>query len=74
MSEHIHLESPGHQVDINGEKVFDKENSPFERGVKEAIYIRAYQPTLNRNAGRHQLSHMYNNILRTEARKLNNNN
>jgi hypothetical protein len=72
VSEHINLESPGHQIDINGVKVLDKEHRNFERGVKEAIYIRAYQPTLNRNAGRHQLSHLYNNILCTKVRKLNN--
>ena len=42
-------------------------------GFKYVCVNSLYQPTLSRKAGRHQLSHMYNNILRTKVRKLNNN-
>ena len=34
-------------------------------------YIRAYQPTLNRHPGRHLLSNVYDNILRTRLRMIN---
>ncbi len=70
VAEHIHLEAPGHQVNIESVKVLDKDHRYFERGVKESIYIRAHQPTLNRHPGRHQLSPVYNNILSTHVRKL----
>ena len=71
VAEHIHVESPGHTVDISGVKILEREHKNFDRGIKEAIYIRAYQPTLNRHAGRHQLSHVYDKTLSTHMRKLN---
>ena len=37
----------------------------FERGVKEAIYIRAYSPTLNNDGGRYQLPHIWTNIIQS---------
>ena len=43
----------------------------LDRGIKEAIYIRAYQPTLNRHPGRYQLSHVYDKTLSTHMRKFN---
>ncbi|KAI8519391.1 hypothetical protein Bbelb_026480 [Branchiostoma belcheri] len=38
-------------------------------GIKEAIYIRALQPSLNRDGGRHRLSATYDPLL-TESRVL----
>ena len=32
-------------------EVLDREPRYFERGVKEAVYIRAYQPSLNKDGG-----------------------
>ena len=70
VAEHIHIESPGHNVELSDVKILDRDQRYFERGVKEAAYIRAYQPSLNRHPGRHQLSHVYNNILRTRLRNI----
>ena len=39
VSQHIHIESRGHHVDLNQVKILDREPRFFERGVKEAIYI-----------------------------------
>ena len=36
----------------------------FERGVKEAIYIRATNPSLNRDGGRFNLSPIWSNLLK----------
>ncbi|XP_077986089.1 uncharacterized protein LOC144440576 [Glandiceps talaboti] len=55
VSQHIHIESPGHSVNINEVKILDTETRYFERGVKEAIYIRALKPSLNRDGGRYKL-------------------
>ena len=35
------------------------------RAIKEAIYIRANNPTLNRNMGKYNLPHIWNKVLLT---------
>ena len=52
--------------------VLDREDRWFERGVKEAIYVKLEQPSLNIGAGlRHQLSISHNAVLKSPPRKLN---
>ena len=63
VAHHLHVGSPGHQVDFKDAKVLDREPRWFERGVREAIYIRAQQPTLNRNQGRFLLPTVWNRIV-----------
>ena len=48
---HIHVESPGHHVDLDQVKILDREPRYFERGVKEAIYISVNKPSLNKDRG-----------------------
>ncbi|KAI8490958.1 hypothetical protein Bbelb_313770 [Branchiostoma belcheri] len=55
VSQHIHIESPGHTVTLDKVRILDTEKDYFVRGVKEAIYIRAHQPSLNRDGGRYRL-------------------
>ena len=43
--------------------VLDKEPRYFERGVKEAIYIRAYKPSLNKDGGRYKLPDVYDPVI-----------
>ncbi|KAI8497357.1 hypothetical protein Bbelb_246630 [Branchiostoma belcheri] len=69
VSQHIHIESPGHSVSLDKVKILDTEPEFFARGIKEAIYIRALQPSLNRDGGRHRLSATYDPLL-TESRVL----
>ena len=45
-SNHIHMESPSHHIDLDEVKILDREPCWFERGVKEAIYIKVKNPTL----------------------------
>ncbi|KAI8500960.1 hypothetical protein Bbelb_210550 [Branchiostoma belcheri] len=48
-------------------------NSPVAAGctagprVKEAVYIRAHRPTLNRDGGRHKFSGTYDPLLRSRV-------
>ena len=63
VSQHIHIESPGHKIDLEKVKILDREPRWFERGVKEAIYIRINQPTLNKDGGRYKLPNVYDPVL-----------
>ena len=44
-------------------KILESEPRYFERGVREAIYIRACAPSLNRDGGRHQLPPIYDTLV-----------
>ncbi|KAI8518907.1 hypothetical protein Bbelb_021640 [Branchiostoma belcheri] len=61
VSQHIHIESPGHTVDLEGVRILDTEQDFFKRGIEEAIYIRALQPSLNRDGGRYRLRTTFGN-------------
>jgi hypothetical protein len=47
-------------------KIIDKERDNQARGIKEAMYIRLF-PNLNRDEGRYQLSHLNNDIIKTQS-------
>ena len=55
VSKHIHIEHPEHSVELENTEILTTESRWFERGVKEAIYIRALNPSLNRDGGRYNL-------------------
>ncbi len=40
----------------------------LEWGVREAIYIRAERPSLNKDGGRHNLPTVWNNVLKSRVR------
>ena len=70
VSQHIHIESPDNHVDLEEVKILDREQRYFERGVKEAIYIRVNQPLLNKDGGRYKLSRVNDPILGSHVRKI----
>ena len=55
VSKHIHIEHPEHSVELENTEILTTESRWFERGVKETIYIRALNPSLNRHGGRYNL-------------------
>ncbi len=61
-----HSIKENHVIDWDSAKIIDKERDNQARGIKEAIYIRLF-PNLNRDEGRYQLSHLYNDIIRTQS-------
>ena len=63
VSNHIFREHPGHKVDLKNVKVLSRDTRWYERGVRESIHIRTLRPSLNRDGGRHQLSHIWDNLL-----------
>jgi hypothetical protein len=59
-----HMRETGHTVDIKDFKVLDKEEDWHKRGVKEAIWERIKEPTLNKKGGlRFNLPHTWDRAL-----------
>ena len=77
VSEHLKHSSPfgqhlienDHLLERDNIQVLDREPRWFQRGVKEAIYIAAHSPTLNRDRGRHQLPATYNSLIQSHCRE-----
>ena len=66
-----HIESSANHIDVEKVNIFDREPRWFERGVKEAIYIRINQPTLNKDGGRYKLPIHYEHLsLKITLKKL----
>ena len=69
--EHLKTPSPifqhqsisGHETSIENFKIIGREDSSLARTIKESIYIRVNNPTLNRNIGKYNLLYIWDNIL-----------
>ena len=60
-----HHRASGHDFDFEEVNILDRENRWFEGGVKEAILVRAEEPSLNRCGGVcHNLSGAWDRIVR----------
>ena len=64
VSKHIHTDNPNHNITLENTKILSVEHKWFERGVKEAIYIRAMNPSLNRDGGCYNMPPVWNNIIK----------
>ena len=69
--EHLKAPSPifqhqsisGHETSIENFKIIGREDNSLARTIKESIYKRVNNPTLNRNIGKYNLPHIWHNIL-----------
>ena len=69
--EHLKQPSPihadilqiGHNTTTNNFSIIEREDRDQARTIKEAIYIRVNNPTLNRNVGKYNLSHLWDRVL-----------
>ena len=68
VSQHVHVDSPEHGVSLDRVNILSVENKKFERGVKDAIYIRVAEPSLNKDSRRYLLPAMWTNLLRARVR------
>ena len=64
VSRHIYSDNPSHNVILVNTNILSVEHKWFERGVKEAIHIRALNLSLNRDGGRYNLPPIWNNIIK----------
>ena len=58
-----HMTNKHHKFNECDVKVLDSDARWLQRGIKEAIYIAARHPQLNRDSGRYTLSGAYNDII-----------
>ena len=58
-----HSNISGHSVTINNFKIVGREDLNQIRIIKEALYIRVNDPSLNRNVGKNHLPHVWDNVL-----------
>ena len=60
---HDHLNISGHDVTIDNFSILGREDQNLLRTIKEALYIRVNNPSLNRNIGKYHLPHIWNEVL-----------
>ena len=60
---HDHVDISGHNVTIDNFTILGRENHSLLRTIKEALYIRANNPSLNRNIGKFHLPHIWDEVL-----------
>ena len=62
---HEHQNSTGHITSVENFKIIGREEYNMARAIKEAIYIRVNNPTLNRNIGKYNLPHLWDGLLQS---------
>ena len=60
---HAHIQETGHNTMSNNFNIIGREDRDRSRTIKEAIYIRVNNPTLNRNVGKYNPSHLWDRVL-----------
>ena len=60
-----HMSSKRHKFTDSNITVLDQDSRWFQRGIKEAIYIAAQRPDLNRDHGRHLLPPVYSSLIQS---------
>ena len=76
---HHHSSQTGHPTSHNNFQIIGREGHNLARNIKESIYIRVNNPTLNNNIGKCNLPHIWDRVLLNTKglnlkREVNNNN
>ena len=70
---HDHCNISGHEVTINNFTIIEREDQNLTSPIKEALFIRVNDPSLNRNIGKYHLPHIWDEGLhKTSDLKLKN--
>ena len=59
---HGHSQTTGHSIE-NSFNIIGREDQRQARTIKESIYIRVNNPTLNQNIGKYNLNHIWDRVL-----------
>ena len=69
---HHHSNQTGHTTNQNNFQIIGREGHNLARNIRESIYIRVNNPTLNNNIGKFNLSHIWDrSYLNTKGLTLN---
>ena len=60
---HAHILQTGHNTTTKNFSIIGREDRDKAWTIKEAVYIRVNNPTLNRNVGKYSLSHLWDRVL-----------
>ena len=60
---HDHHNITGHEVSLDNFSIVGMEDQNITRTIKEAISIRVNDPSVNRNVGKYQLPHIWDEVL-----------
>ena len=60
---HDHHNITGHDLFLDNFSIVDKQDQSIARIIKEGILIRVNDPSLNRNIGKYQLPHIWDEVL-----------
>ena len=58
-----HYNTTGHKVSLENFSIVGREEQNLMRTIKEALYIRVNNPSLNRNIGKYHLPHIWDEVL-----------
>ena len=58
-----HHNTTGHMTTVDNFRIIGREGQNMARDIKEAIYIRVNNPTLNRNIGKYHMPHIWDKVL-----------
>ena len=60
---HDHHNIMGHEMSLENFSIGGREDQSIARTIKEAILITLNDPSLKRNIGKHQLPHIWDEVL-----------
>ena len=60
---HHHSSNTGHPITQQNIQIIGREGHGLARNIKECIFIRVNNPTLNKNIGKFNLSHIWDRVL-----------
>ena len=58
-----HFNNTGHSISVENFNIVGREDQNLKRAIKEALYIRVKNPSLNRNVGKYHLPHIWHEVL-----------
>ena len=58
-----HHDITGHELSLNNFSIVGRRDHIIARAITEAILIRVTDPSLNRNIGKYQLQHTWDEVL-----------
>ena len=58
-----HTNTSGHNINIENFSIVGREDQNLKRAIKEALFIRVNNPSLNRNVGKFHLPHIWDEVL-----------